>query len=534
MSDTSHDDTSMTRIETFSFERIPDASRYARPIDLFRLLFGGCNTFSTSVLGSFPILVGLSFRDGALAIVLGVLAGTCILAPMSLFGTRNGTNDPVSSGAHFGIHGRIVGSFLALLTSVAFFSLAVWSSGDALVGGAHSLVGLPVNGATVGLSYLVFAVLVLVVCIYGFRFMLWVNKIAVWAASLMFLVGAFAFSGSFDAAYAGTLHAGGAGFWAAFCGAALVAMSNPVSFASTLGDWARYIPEHTPRHRVIGAVFVAQLATFVPFLFGLATASIIATHAPSFIASNDYVGGLLAVSPRWFLLPTCVIAIIGGMSTGTTALYGTGLDMSSMFPKLLNRVRATLLIGTLAIGFIFVGRFAFNLVESVSTFSTLIGTFSCPWMAIMVIGYVTRRGFYLADDLQVFNRGLRGGHYWFTHGWNLRAMGAWLPAALVGLAFVNLPGQFVGVLGNLAGGLDLSVPISLLLGGVLYLVFVWLFPEPDDVYGPAGRRFVRGLTHARGAASAAGPRAMGPAREEGDAARCLPVQGIGELARRGK
>lgn len=172
MSDTCHDDTSMTQIETFSFDRIPDASRYARPIDLFRLLFGGCNTFSTSVLGSFPILVGLSFRDGALAIVFGVLAGTCILAPMSLFGTRNGTNDPVSSGAHFGIHGRIVGSFLALLTSVAFFSLAVWSSGDALVGGAHSLVGLPVNGATVGLSYLVFAVLVLVVCIYGFRFML--------------------------------------------------------------------------------------------------------------------------------------------------------------------------------------------------------------------------------------------------------------------------------------------------------------------------------------------------------------------------
>lgn len=498
MSDTSHDDTSMTRVEAFGFERIPDASRYARPIDLFRLLFGGCNTFSTCVLGSFPILVGLSFRDSALAIVLGVLAGTCILAPMSLFGTRNGTNDPVSSGAHFGIHGRIVGSFLALLTSVAFFSLAVWSSGDALVGGAHSLVGLPVNGATVGVSYLVFAVLVLVVCIYGFRFMLWVNKIAVWAASLMFVVGAFAFSGAFDAGYAGTLHAGGPGFWAAFCGAALVAMSNPVSFASTLGDWARYIPDTTPRHRVVGAVFVAQLATFVPFFFGLATATIIATHAPSFVASNDYVGGLLAVSPHWFLLPTCVIAIIGGMSTGTTALYGTGLDMSSMFPKWLNRVRATLLIGSLAIGFIFVGRFAFNLVESVSTFSTLIGTFSCPWMAIMVIGYATRRGFYLADDLQVFNRGGRGGHYWFTHGWNLRAMGAWLPAALLGLAFVNLPGQFVGVLGNLAGGLDLSVPVSLLLGGALYLAFLTMFPEPDAVYGPAGRRLVRGAPHGAG------------------------------------
>ncbi len=113
-------------------------------------------------------------------------------------------------------------------------------------------------------------------------------------------------------------------------------------------------------------------------------------------------------------------------------------------------------------------------------------------MAIMVIGYVTRRGYYLADDLQVFNRGLRGGHYWFTHGWNVRAMGAWLPAAFVGLAFVNLPGQFVGPLGNLAGGLDLSVPLSLAVGGMLYFALLTLYPEPDGVYGPHGRRFVRG------------------------------------------
>ncbi len=495
-------ETSITQVETFGFERIPDKSRYARPIDLFRLLFGGCNTFSTSVLGSFPVLVGLSFKAGVWSILIGVIAGTIVLAPMSLFGPRNGTSDPVSSGGHFGIHGRIVGSFLALLTSVAFFSLAVWSSGDALVGGAHNMVGVPVNPWTVGSAYMLFAVLVLIVCIYGFRFMLWVNKIAVWAASLMFVLGLFAFANAFDANYAGTLHAGSAGFWAAFVSAVLVAMSNPVSFASTLGDWARYIPGNTPKHRVIGAVFVAQIATFVPFLFGLATATIIAAKAPSFIQSNDYVGGLLAVSPRWFLLPMCLIAIIGGMSTGTTALYGTGLDMSSMFPKVLNRVRATLLIGTMAIGFIFVGRFAFNLLESVATFSTLIGTFSCPWMAIMVIGYFTRRGHYLSDDLQIFNRGGRGGHYWFTRGWNLRAMGAWIPSALLGLSFVNLPDQYVGPLGNLAGGIDLSVPVSLVLGGGLYLALLWLFPEPDAVYGPQGRRLVRGFGDGREAALA--------------------------------
>ena len=106
--------------------------------------------------------------------MLGVLLGSLILAPMGLFGPINGTNNAVSSGAHFGVHGRIVGSFLSLLTAIAFFSLSVWSSGDALIGGAKRLIGLPETDLTLGLAYGLFAILVLTVCIYGFRFLLWV------------------------------------------------------------------------------------------------------------------------------------------------------------------------------------------------------------------------------------------------------------------------------------------------------------------------------------------------------------------------
>ncbi len=478
----------ITRIETFGVEQIPAHERSATPLDLFRLIFGGANTFATAVLGSFPILFGLSFQAGVLAIVAGVLCGALILAPMGLFGALNGTNNAVSSGAHFGVHGRIVGSFLSLLTAIAFFSLSVWSSGDALVGGAQRLVGLPENALTLGLAYGLFAVLVLAVCLYGFRFMLWVNKIAVISASLLFLLGIPAFAGGFDAGYAGTLQLGQPGFWAAFVGAALVAMSNPVSFGAFLGDWSRYIPRETPRLRILLAVIAAQAATLIPFLFGLATASLVAVRAPDYIAQNNYVGGLLAIAPTWYFLPVCLLAVIGGLSTGTTALYGTGLDLSSVLPRLLTRVRATLLIGLAAIAFIFIGRFSFNLVQSVSTFAVLIVTCTSPWMVIMILGLLVRRGFYCPDDLQVFTRGERGGRYWFHHGWNWRGMGAWIPSALLGLAFVNLPGQFVGPLGELAGGIDLSLPLSLGSAALLYLVLLQLFPEPAAVYGPAGAR----------------------------------------------
>jgi hypothetical protein len=71
-------------------------------------------------------------------------------------------------------------------------------------------------------------------------------------------------------------------------------------------------------------------------------------------------------------------------------------------------------------------------------------------------------------------------------------MGAWIPSAVIGLCFVNLPDQFVGPLGQIADGLDISMPVSLTLACTLYIALLQCFPEPDGVYGPLGRRWLRG------------------------------------------
>jgi cytosine/uracil/thiamine/allantoin permease len=92
--------------------------------------------------------------------------------------------------------------------------------------------------------------------------------------------------------------------------------------------------------------------------------------------------------------------------------------------------------------------------------------------------------------LQVFNRRQRGGRYWFNHGWNWRGLAAWLLAAALSICFVNLPGQFVGPLGDLANGIDLSIPIGLGVAAVLYPVLLFVFSEPADAFGPHGPRLV--------------------------------------------
>jgi purine-cytosine permease-like protein len=489
----------ITEVERHGIEPIPDDERTATPFDLFRVEFGGANTFATVVLGAFPVLLfGLSFWQGLLAIVLGVVLGGLILMPMSLFAPLTGTNNAVSSGAHFGVVGRIVGSFLSLLTAVTFFAISVYTSGDILVGALDELAGTGRPEWLLAIAYAFFAVVVLVICLYGFRFMLAVNKVAVVCATLLYLLGIVAFAGDFDAGFAGTVGSDAAALVPALVGATLLVMANPLSFGAFLGDWARYIPRETPRRKLLAAAFLAQVATIVPFAFGLATATIIATKAPDFAASANYAGGLVAVTPSWFLLPVCVIAVIGGLSTGTTSLYGTGLDFSSVFPAL-SRIRSTALIGLISIAIIFAGRFVLDFVQTITTFATLIVVCTTPWVVIMTIGFITRRGHYLPDAVQVFNRGQRGGPYWYTRGVNWRGMAVWIPSAVLGLLFVNLPGQFEGPLRNLAedaglsrlAGVDLSLVVAIVVAAVAYAVALALFPEPRGVYGPDGPRWVR-------------------------------------------
>ena len=100
----------ITKVEAYGIEPIPPEDRTATPFDLFRVAFGGANTFATVILGTFPILFGLSLWQGLLATVTGVVLGGLILMPMAVFGPPNGTNNAVSSGAHFGVVGSLLSS----------------------------------------------------------------------------------------------------------------------------------------------------------------------------------------------------------------------------------------------------------------------------------------------------------------------------------------------------------------------------------------------------------------------------------------
>jgi purine-cytosine permease-like protein len=473
----------ITEVEAHGIDTIPDADRTSSWLDLLRIQFGGANTFATVLLGTFPILLGLSFWDAVLATIAGVLVGTLFLMPMGLFGPKTGTNNAVSSGAFFGVRGRVVGSFLSLLTAIAFYSISVWVSGDALVGGLNRLLGVPDSLGLRTIIYAVIGLIVIVVVVYGYQFMLLVNKTAVIANTALILLAIVAFAGTFDPSYNPGPDAFALGaFWPTFILSALIVMGNPISFGAFLGDWSRYIPASTPPRKIMLATFLGQSLTLIPFLFGVATATLVAGQV-------DYVFALIQASPLWYAVMLMGVAFIGGLSTGSTSLYGTGLDFSSVFPRF-SRVKATIFIGVLAFIFILTGRIFFDLLGAVNAFIGAIVVTTTPWMVIMTIGYFVRRGSFDRRHLQVFNKGETGGRYWFNTGINWRGMVAWVAAAVLGLLFAYFPPVIEGPFSGLAGGVDLSLIVAIGSAAVLYLGALIIFPEPKFVFDGNGPRLV--------------------------------------------
>lgn len=165
-------------------------------------------------------------------------------------------------------------------------------------------------------------------------------------------------------------------------------------------------------------------------------------------------------------------------------LYSMGLDLDAIIPRA-TRTTATVIAAVVATAFVFFGSFEWDVQSAMTSFVLLLTAIGTPWAVITLIGHVRCRGVYDPDALQVFNRRARGGVYWYTGGWNLRATVSWAAGAAVGLAAVSTP-VYEGPLLALTSGVDCSFILSGLVGGVVYAALT-LRPRAALTADPAGQ-----------------------------------------------
>src|SRR5262245_43880881 len=191
------------RIEQTGIEHIPEAARDSRPANLGVVFFGGNLAFSVIVFGWLPVTFGLGWWATVTASALGLAIGTLITAPLALLGPRTGTNNTVSSGAHFGVRGRLLGSALTIAFALAYAAIAVWTSGDALVAASHRLFGTGISDTALALGYAVIAVEIALVALYGHATVIAVQRFVVPVVGALLILGIPAFASDFTAAGSG-------------------------------------------------------------------------------------------------------------------------------------------------------------------------------------------------------------------------------------------------------------------------------------------------------------------------------------------
>jgi purine-cytosine permease-like protein len=466
-------------IETRGVDFIPNAERHSSPMNIFWILIGANLSIGMVVIGFLPVSFGLSWWGAATSIILGNAIGAFMLAPVAMLGVRSGSNGPVTSGAFFGVVGRIIGSVIGALICLGFYALAVWTGGQAAIAGLHKLAGLPSNNLTLAVSYAIIALVCSLVAIWGHASMVFVERLMIPIAGLLLVVGLFVYAPDFHASYKGGSYLLGT-FWPTWGLSVTICAVAAYGYSPLISDWTRYIsPKKYSSASVLSAAWIGCFVGLnIPFLFGAFTAvAIISTKL-------DYVPGLVAMAPLWYMVPLVIIGVIGTFGQGSVCLYSSGLDFSSIFP-VFKRPMATTLLSIIAVILVIVGSMIGNAEASVTAFLQVIGVGTAAWMAIIIIGHYHRKGYYEVHDLQVFNRRETGGVYWYTGGWNLRAVVAFVVGVTIGLLALQCS-FYTGPLSNMADGVDLSWASGFVIAGLIYGAAIMLFPEHSGVHGDAG------------------------------------------------
>jgi purine-cytosine permease-like protein len=450
--------------ERIGVDRIPDEERTSTPGTFFVVFVGTSVGLGAVAFGWVGITFGLGVWATITAIAVGTAVGQILLVPLILAGSRAATNNATASGATFGVRGRVIGSGIGLATCLVSVALTVWTSGAAGVAVAGRLFGLPDSQGTQAVAFAVVTAIAAAVAIWGYRWLVRSTAVLAVVGGTLLILMPFAFGGSIQWDYAGGEYLLG-GFWATWLSVATtVGVAGALVVCTILGDWTRYI--RSDLHPAGRLVPIASAGVFIGFVVPATVGALVSTAFTDPFA--PFPVSLAAESPLWYAVVLLPLALLGGVGLTASSLYSAGLDLDALVVRF-TRARATVIIGVVAVGLVYLGLLAPTVQGSIAAALLVLAELSAPWAVVFGLGFLQIGGRYHADDLQVFNRRETGGRYWYTGGWHVPAAVAWAVGSVAGLLTIQTP-LFNGPLAGIAGGVDVSLVVASVLAAVVYLL----------------------------------------------------------------
>ncbi len=449
-------------IETHGVDYIPTYERYGHPRELFTLwATPNISSYLAIISGSVLVAMGLSLWQ---AIAVTVVGGLFSIATgvVAVTGPKSGTPSQVVTRAMYGVRGnRVAIAVNGWFVSVCYIAIG-WSAA-ALTGFALvERVGISASVPVKVIVIVAIASLTVLLAVYGQATIARLYGPLSVALAIPFLaVGAYVFVGA-DYSFVQPEPLTGTAMWSTIIAGVTLIASGPLSYTIS-SDFARYLPEDTSPWAV--ARYTA-LGSFIPAVI----VGSVGVFAATAVDMSDPEIGLRNFGPGWlhivFLVVFLVAVVVGVMANNTLTTYSSGLALQSVGVPV-SRAAAVLITGVLATAMTMYALLVSDFLSSVAKMLSLMVTLVGPIMAVYIADILMRRNDYDGEELSVVTSDSK---YWFTGGVNLAGAISVIAGAVLSLLCAYAPGIFTGPIAEALDGLDLSLPVGMIVGGVLYVV----------------------------------------------------------------
>ncbi len=310
---------SAPQFERIGVERIDEDAQASKPWTFFALFIGGSVGLGNILFGWIPITLGLGIWGAVSSMVVGTLIALPLIVPLIVIGSRTATNNSTASGAHFGVRGRLVGSFVGLMIMIVFTAVSIWAGGQAVVGVLARLFDTPAGDGALAIAYAAVAILVVLIAVYGYHLLMRATTLLAVFGGLIAVLMLAAFAGDLNLSYSGGGYFLGS-FWKTWLLAVTISISGVLVQSTIMGDWTRYIsPSRYPSSKLVP---IASLGIFLGLTVPPSIGALVAvTFADPFA---DFVPSLISTGYHkvnyWRRLLPPVAASGPGGGSGRRAL----------------------------------------------------------------------------------------------------------------------------------------------------------------------------------------------------------------------
>jgi NCS1 family nucleobase:cation symporter-1 len=317
-------------VETHGIAPIGEDQRYGKPARLFTVWFAPQVTMTGVFAGT--LAVNLGFWLGLVAMVIGTVLGSLVVAYLSTWGPRTGAAQLPISRMAFGA-GVVLPAGLQWLSSIGW---------DGLVGifGAEALAVL--LGTPFWVGVLIVLALQGTIGFFGYEVIHRLQAVLTVVLLVTFVVFAVKLVGGHQIVVPATVH--GADLVGAFVFEVTLALSLAISWASYAADFSRYLPADSSRTQVFGFTLAGLVSAYV-FVqgIGLAAASVLSDQTSEGVRAVMGGGVLGALA-----LLVIALAAVGSAAmndySGSLALQTVGIRVRRPISALVVTVLAFALI----------------------------------------------------------------------------------------------------------------------------------------------------------------------------------------------